>query len=125
MRTIMPTMYARVLMSLLVSVSVSAALAAADTRSAPVNLTVAQIVEKHVAARGGLQAWHAVQTLSVTGQMDAGRGESLARSAIVARAGLGASVKGHGNTPAGADKVDANQQVQVPFTLEMKRPHKS
>ncbi len=35
-------------------------------------LTAAQIVEKNVTARGGLQAWRAVQTLSMSGKMDAG-----------------------------------------------------
>ena len=39
--------------------------------SAP-RLTAEQIVEKSVAARGGLQAWRAVQTLSFSGMMDAG-----------------------------------------------------
>ncbi len=45
----------------------------ADTATPPVNqLTATQIVEKNVAARGGLQAWRAVQTLSMSGKMDAG-----------------------------------------------------
>ena len=122
----MPTMHARVLLTLLMSMTVSAAMAAADTKSAPGNLTAAQIVEKHVAARGGLQAWHAVQTLSVTGKIDAGNGDSAARSARLARAGVGASVK-HAGTSAAADtdKAAESQEVQLPFRLEMKRPHKS
>lgn len=45
----------------------------AATATPPVDqLTAAQIVEKNVAARGGLQAWRAVQTLSMSGKMDAG-----------------------------------------------------
>jgi outer membrane lipoprotein-sorting protein len=36
------------------------------------NLTAAQIVEKNVSAKGGLQAWRAVQTISFSGKMDAG-----------------------------------------------------
>jgi outer membrane lipoprotein-sorting protein len=36
------------------------------------NLTAAQIVEKNASAKGGLQAWRAVQTISFTGRMDAG-----------------------------------------------------
>ena len=35
-------------------------------------LTVAQILDKNAAARGGLQTWQKVQTLSLTGKMDAG-----------------------------------------------------
>lgn len=35
-------------------------------------LTAAQVVDKNVAARGGLAAWRAVDTMTMTGQMDAG-----------------------------------------------------
>jgi hypothetical protein len=44
----------------------------ADSTSAPVALTATQIVEKNVAARGGLQAWRGVKTLSMYGKLDAG-----------------------------------------------------
>jgi len=113
------------LLSILYCVGIPRALAAAGSSPAQANLTAAQIVDKHVAARGGLQAWRAVQTLSVTGTMDAGRGDSAARSARLARDGVGASVKrAHADAPAG-DKGEATQQVQLPFTLDIKRPHKS
>jgi hypothetical protein len=39
---------------------------------AQATLSVAQIVDKNVAARGGLAAWRAVQTLTMEGTMDAG-----------------------------------------------------
>ena len=35
-------------------------------------LTVAQIVDRNVAARGGLQAWRAVSSMTMAGEMDAG-----------------------------------------------------
>ena len=38
---------------------------AVDKQSAGAPLSAAQIVDKNVAARGGLQAWRAVQTLSL------------------------------------------------------------
>jgi hypothetical protein len=45
----------------------------ADTATPQVDrLTAAQVVDRNVAARGGLQAWRAVQTLSMSGKMDAG-----------------------------------------------------
>jgi hypothetical protein len=44
----------------------------ADSTTAPVALTATQIVEKNVAARGGLQAWRNVKTLSMSGKLDAG-----------------------------------------------------
>jgi outer membrane lipoprotein-sorting protein len=44
----------------------------ADSTTAPVDLTAAQIVERNVAARGGLQAWRSVKTMSMSGKLDAG-----------------------------------------------------
>ena len=77
---------------------------AADGKPAPANLSAAQIVEKHVAARGGPQAWRALQTLSVTGKMDAGSGDSALRSDRIARLGVGATAK---HAPVGAAAVHA------------------
>src|SRR5258706_11768036 len=69
---------------------------AADTKPAlskpaPTNITAAQIVEKHVAARGGLQAWETLQTLSVSGKMDAGAGDPPLRNDKIAPLGVGAT----------------------------------
>jgi hypothetical protein len=49
----------------------STALVAADVKS-PAKLTAAEIVDKNIAARGGLQAWRAVQSISFTGKIEAG-----------------------------------------------------
>jgi hypothetical protein len=67
-----------------------------------------------------------VQTLSVSGKLDAGSGDSVERSSRLAREGMGASVK-RAERAAAADSVKAAaaQQVQLPFRLEMKRPRKS
>ena len=54
-------------------------------------LSAAQIVDRNVAARGGLQAWRAVNTLVLTGQLEAG----------------------------------GKKNTELPFVMEMKRPHKS
>src|SRR5258708_2775871 len=114
-------------LGILLSVCLAHTVAAAEGKPVPGNLTVTQIVDKHVAARGGLQAWRAVQTLSVTGKMDAGSGDSEARSEIIAKGGTGASVRRAGSAaPADSDKgAVQRQQVQLPFRLEMKRPRKS
>ncbi len=54
----------------LVSVAASAA---APAGGAPEHaLSAAQIAERNAAARGGLDAWHAVRTLSLSGEMEAG-----------------------------------------------------
>jgi outer membrane lipoprotein-sorting protein len=119
----------RFLVALVAGLCGPAALWATDARAA--GLTAEQIVEKHVATRGGLAAWHSVQTMSWAGKMDAGVGDSLARSqnylaqtwgnkAPKARAAaLKAAEKGE------AAKPEAPKQVQLPFVLEMKRPGKS
>lgn len=46
--------------------------AAENAPTAPVKLTAAEIVDKNIAARGGLKAWHAVQTMSMSGKLEAG-----------------------------------------------------
>src|SRR5207247_5965645 len=50
----------------------------ADVSSSPAKLTAEQVIEKNVAARGGLQAWRAVETLSMGGKMDVGGNETPA-----------------------------------------------
>lgn len=96
--------------------------------TAPGGLTAAQIVEKHVAARGGLQAWHAVQAMSWSGEMEAGLGDSVARSQNYIRQTWGKKSAPARPQPGAADqpnKEAAAKQVELPFVLEMKRPGKS
>lgn len=114
------------LVSILAGACLAQGLAAADTKAPPAGVSVAQIVDKHVAARGGVRAWHAVQTLSVSGKLDAGTGDSIARSSVIARGAAGASAR-RAERAAAADaaKAATTQQVQLPFRLEMKRPRKS
>jgi outer membrane lipoprotein-sorting protein len=117
---------AALFLSILFCLCIPRALVAADAKTARANLSAVQVVEKHVAARGGLQAWRAVQTLSVSGTLDAGSGDSTARSIKLAQRRMGATAKkGRVDTTVGADKGEAIQQVQLPFTLDMKRPRKS
>jgi len=89
--------------------------------AAQAKLTAAQVVEKNIAARGGAQAWHGVQTMSWSGKMDAGAGDSVERSRRFAQN------QGHLNRmtheSAAADKTE--NQVQLPFKHVMKRPNKS
>ncbi|WP_175107884.1 outer membrane lipoprotein-sorting protein [Pararobbsia alpina] len=103
-------------------------------------LSGAQIVERNVAARGGLQAWHAVQSLAVSGQLDLGKPRVESAKAIelaqrggpsvrksLADAGLrrpGASLEPTDPAESDADAKPA-ADVKLPFALEMKRPHKT
>ncbi len=103
------------------------ALLAADRALAQPKLTAAQIVDRNVAARGGLSAWRGVQSVAWSGKMDVGFADSVARSeryvsnaehANIAKRQLMAQQGGQA-APAPA------KQVQVPFLLEMKRPARS
>ena len=92
-------------------------------RAETANLTAAQIVEKNIAARGGLQAWRGLQTMTWTGKMDVGTGDSAARSRRVAEGRFAPTSRmdhPEMNATDGKDK-----QVQLPFTLYMKRGRKS
>ncbi len=100
---------------------------AAGARAKPARLTAKQIVARHVAARGGLRAWHAVQSMAWNGKMEIGFGDSVARaeryvSNSMRRKGVGPRAP----TPlVGNEAAAPAKQVQVPFLLELKRPAKS
>lgn len=49
-----------------------AALAAATPSQAQVSMTAPQIIDKNISARGGLSAWHTVQSMTMEGTLDAG-----------------------------------------------------
>jgi outer membrane lipoprotein-sorting protein len=105
------------LFSLVVSVASFPALTA---NSAPVSLSASQVVEKNIAARGGLQAWRSVQTLSWSGKLDAGAGDSVERSRRYASQSQGKLSPTSNN-----DAAKPGAQVQLPFVYEMKRGRKS
>ncbi len=65
-------MWRRVLLSALASSLVAVAAVAAESAAKPASLGAEQIVEKNIAARGGLEAWRAVRTMSYLGKMEAG-----------------------------------------------------
>ncbi len=113
------------LLSIALSLGFSYPLLAAERKTTAPRLSAAQIVKKHVSARGGLQAWRAVQTLSLSGKMDAGAGDSVTRSVRVARGPGAATHKTRREIAAGAHKGEAEKQVQLPFTLARQRPNKS
>ena len=88
--------------------------AAADTPQTGTKLSAADIVEKNVAARGGLQAWRAVQTMSLSGKLGAGGNR---------RASLPIPVPGGKSNPATLAPRRA-EEAQLPFVMELKRPRK-
>jgi outer membrane lipoprotein-sorting protein len=60
------------LFGLAMPVCMSLSLLGTASAQAPATLTAAQIIDKNVAAQGGLQAWRAVQSISFSGKLDAG-----------------------------------------------------
>ena len=94
---------------------------AAERKAKARRLSAAAIVNKHVLARGGLEAWRGVQTLSLSGKMDAGTGDSVARSM---RVGAGTKKRRREIAAAGPPE-EPEKQVQQPFKLARQRPNKS
>jgi len=115
----------RVLPGVLVALCFPVALLAAEKKKGPAKLTAKEIVQKHLAARGGLQAWHGVQSMVWKGKMEVGYGDSVARSARYVSSAMKRKGKGPRTPPPVEGRDNAQKQVQVPFVLEMKRPEKS
>ena len=91
---------------------------AAPSKASPAKLTAAQIVDKNVTARGGLQAWRGVQSLEETGKMAAGGNDRTAKPVDIPGA----------HRPGNATPIPSSprlkEEAQLPFTLEVERPHK-
>jgi outer membrane lipoprotein-sorting protein len=114
-------------LGVLAGLCVPAALLAAENKAAAApRLSSQEIVDKCVAARGGLQAWHALQSISYNGKMQVGYGNSAARSAqYVSNAVLSVKDRERKIRQQIAEGKPQAAQVQLPFVLEMKRPNKS
>jgi len=98
-----------------ISLAFAISIAAAGENPTGTNLSASVIVEKNVAARGGLQAWRAVQTMSMAGKMGAGGNQ---------RATLPAPPL-HGPTPAIKSLPQRPvDEIQLPFSMELARPRK-
>lgn len=94
--------------------------AAAATLAASVpHLTAKQIVDKNVAARGGLAAWRRVKSMRMTGKMDVGRLRKQTFPVSMTREQMHTWVQQHA-------KAEDNQKdvVQLPFVMELQRPRK-
>ena len=111
----------------LAGLCVPAALLAAEGKPAAApRLSTQEIVDKYVAARGGLPAWHALQSISYNGKMQVGYGNSAARSSqYVSNAVLSQKAQERKIRQQIAEGKPQAPQVQLPFVLEMKRPNKS
>ena len=88
--------------------------AAGDTPTGA-NLSAAAIVDRNIAARGGLQAWRAVQTMSMEGKLGAGGNQ---------RSTLPTPPQGPLPNLKGLPLQRPVDEVQLPFVMELKRPRK-
>jgi hypothetical protein len=97
---------------------VISAAAAGETSPSPANLSAAAIVDRNVAARGGLQAWRAVQTMSFAGKLTAGGNQRTALPVPMTdrKASQRSSKMAFPSRP--------SEEVQLPFMMELKRTRK-
>ena len=94
------------------SLALAISLFAAGDTPTGAKLSAAAIVDKNVAARGGLQAWRAVQTISLAGKLGAGGN----RRAAVQVPNQKVSRQSLPSRPV--------EEAQLPFVMELKRPRK-
>src|ERR1700722_11176434 len=94
--------------------------AAADPAQA--KFSAAEVITKNVAARGGLQAWRAVQTMSLSGKTGAG-GNRRATLQVPTQA-QATVVAQKTDQPEAAVPSRRVDEVYLPFVLELSRPRK-
>ena len=96
-----------------IALSISIA-SAADIAQSRATFSASEIVNKNVAARGGLQAWRAVQTMSMEGKLGAGGNQRAALPVPAAGGKQG--------------KVDVpsrpTEEAKLPFVMKMERSRK-
>ena len=103
----------RSLLGIVISTAFALTLTAAPhNASSQAGFSAAQIVDKNVAARGGLQAWRQVHTLSLEGKMGAGGNQRAALSV----SGANSKELALPHRPA--------EEPQLPFLMELERPRK-
>ncbi|MBV8403021.1 MAG: outer membrane lipoprotein-sorting protein [Gammaproteobacteria bacterium] len=104
--------------ALLILAACMAATAAAA--SAPAKLSASEIVTKNVAARGGLEAWRAVKTMSLSGKMAAG-GNQRATLQLPTQAQATVVTRKTGEPTLPTRRTD---EIYLPFLMELARPDK-
>lgn len=91
---------------------------AAEPPAVQGKLTAAQIVDRNVAARGGLQAWRGVQSFEETGMMAAGGNDRTTQAVEIPGA------KRPGKAMPLPTSPRLKEEAQLPFVLDLERPRK-
>lgn len=86
----------------------------AETAPARAALSAAEIVNRNIEARGGLQAWRAVQAISMEGKLGVGGNQ---------RASISEPPPGKKLAVIPTD-ARPKDEVQLPFTMDLQRPRK-
>jgi outer membrane lipoprotein-sorting protein len=99
---------------------------AADVTPAGAKLSATDIADKNVAARGGLQAWRAVQTMTLAGKLGAGGNQratlQMPAPPQVVSAAANSAQKPSQQAISGTTRPV--EEVQLPFLMELERPRK-
>src|SRR6202171_4707769 len=109
--------------SLVICISWAIAISLASAGEIPASqakLSAADIADKNVAARGGLQAWRSGHTMSLGGKVGAG-GDQRATLPVPAPAAPKSSKQKFNQSMFSTRPVD---EVQLPFVMELERPRK-
>jgi hypothetical protein len=93
---------------------------AAVAAPAQAKLSAGEVITKNVAARGGLQAWRAVQTMSLSGTTAVGGNQRATLQ--VPTQGQATAVTRKPDKPAVPTR--RLEEVYLPFLMELARPHK-
>jgi hypothetical protein len=93
---------------------------AAVAAPAQAKLSAAEVITKNVAARGGLEAWRAVQTMSLSGTTAVGGNQRATLQ--VPTQGQATAVTRKPDKPAVPTR--RLEEVYLPFLMELARPHK-
>jgi hypothetical protein len=110
---------------------IAAARAAAQVRATPAVvavdlpvLSVQQIVDHNITARGGLQAWQRVNSMTLAGKLDAGKARADGGQLAVVSKQERARAKAEIRKAVQEGKPVAQTQavIQLPFQMDLKRP---
>jgi len=102
------------------SLGFAVSLAGADTDASKSALSATQIVDKNVAARGGLEAWRAVKTMSLEGKLGAGGNQ---RATLQVPGSAPAQVVGRKNSQFVLPSRPV-EETFLPFLMDLARPRK-
>ena len=109
--------FRRICGCLILAACVAEAAAAAPAQP---KLSAAEVITKNVAARGGLEAWRAVQTMSLSGKTGAGGNQrATLRVPTQAQATVVAQKSDQAEVP-----TRRVEEVYLPFLMELARPRK-